>query len=315
MFDIYGIGNAIVDRIFAVEEQSLSELGLKKGQMSLITALTDLPHLDTLIAKQSLAAGSVANALFASAKAQAKVAFSGKVGADDLGNSYIQQLNNAGIMTPFGGSPDKETGQCMVFISPDAERTMATYLATSAEFGPADICERTLQNSHWLLIEGYLLFNETGFEAVKKAIKLAKKHQKKIAFSVADPAVASVCAQPIKELLASGLDCIACNSEEAQIISNTPHIKEQLAFLAQHANTVVITQGAEGAWAQNQKKQFFEKGLAVKAIDTVGAGDAFLGNFLASFHLENNIQTALAKANQAAAAIVQIYGARAADLV
>ena len=308
--DIYGIGNAITDRIYSVDDQTLKQLGIEKAQMSLINS-QDIQRLSkNLEVKQSLAAGSVANALFSSVNFSARCSFSGKVGQDALGKAYIKQLNQALIKTPFQTQQDSETGQCLVYITPDAERSMATFLGVSATFGPSDICQDALTSSKWLLIEGYLLFTDSGFEAVKHAINLAKTSETKCALSVADPAVASVCLNKINSLLELGLDLLACNTDEAAILTGQSNPELQLQALAKKVGLVVLTAGAKGAWVAENTEHYFCASEPVKATDTVGAGDAFIGTFLAVYILEKHINKALKAAHKQAGHIVQVSGAR-----
>lgn len=308
--DICGIGNAIVDSIFNVEDTDLESLSLTKGQMSLIDD-TELSRMASQFeAKSNTGGGAVANALVSASQLGACCVLSAKVGDDKLGNIYINDLNQAGVKTAFKPISDAKTGQCLGYITKDAQRTMATYLGITGTYKVEDIAISSIKEAHWLLLEGYLLFSPHGVAALQAACAAAKSYHTKIALSVADPSVASVCKEAINSLIELGLDLIFCNKEEAHALTDEENISDSLNTLSQRISCVVITDGKNGAWAKTDKEHAFCEALNVDAIDTIGAGDSFAGTFLAHYHLNNNLKAALSAANQKAASIVQVVGAR-----
>jgi sugar/nucleoside kinase (ribokinase family) len=208
-YDIVGIGNSIVDVITDVEDQFLNEHELRKGLMSLVD-LDGIKNISEKIdIKKTVSGGSVANSIVALAQNNMKTAFIGKVGIDEVGNAFVDGLNKENVF--FANVPqsdESETGRCLVMVTPDAQRTMSTYLGISQKLNSDDVNEDVISQSKITYLEGYLWDLDDAQVAIKKATKVAKENNKIVAFSVSDV----FCIERFKESFLSLIN------EEADII-------------------------------------------------------------------------------------------------
>ena len=178
-FDIVGIGNAIVDVITDVNEEFLNKKELRKGLMSLVDLDSIKSLSEEIEIKANVSGGSVANSIVALAQNNIKTAFIGKVGEDKVGNSFIKGLEKEKVIFANTAQSDKsETGRCLVMVTPDAQRTMSTYLGISQKLNASDINKEVISHSKITYLEGYLWDLDDAQEAIKKAIKIAEKLMK-----------------------------------------------------------------------------------------------------------------------------------------
>ena len=183
-FDIVGIGNAIVDVITDVNEEFLNKKELRKGLMSLVDLDSIKSLSEEIEIKANVSGGSVANSIVALAQNNIKTAFIGKVGEDKVGNSFIKGLEKEKVIfANTAQSDESETGRCLVMVTPDAQRTMSTYLGISQKLNASDINKEVISHSKITYLEGYLWDLDDAQEAIKKAIKIAKEAGKIVAFS------------------------------------------------------------------------------------------------------------------------------------
>jgi len=186
-FDIVGIGNAIVDVITDVNDEFINQQELRKGLMSLVDLDTIKSLSNKIEIKANVSGGSVANSIVALAQNNIKSAFIGKVGKDEVGNSFIRGLEKEKVVFANQAQSDEsETGRCLVMVTPDAQRTMSTYLGISQKLKSNDINEDVIAQSKITYLEGYLWDLDDAQEAIKKAIKISKEANRLVAFSVSD---------------------------------------------------------------------------------------------------------------------------------
>ena len=186
-FDIVGIGNSIVDVIADIDDQYLVKHDIRKGLMSLVGLESVKKISDNLDIKTTVSGGSVANSIVCLAQNKIKTAFIGKVGKDLMGDKFIEGLTKEQVH--FANTPqsdEAETGRCVVMVSPDAQRTMSTYLGISQKLNSHDINEEVIKNSSITYLEGYLWDLDDAQIAIKKATECAKNSGRKVAFSVSD---------------------------------------------------------------------------------------------------------------------------------
>lgn len=311
---IYGIGNALVDAEFHVSEEDLSYLGIEKGVMTLIDASRH-QQLTALLSpklKARACGGSAANTIITCAQLGHEGFYSCRVTNDDNGQFYIQDMQANGVSTnvTLQGEPEGQTGQCVVMVTDDAERTMNTYLGVTADFSAGDICYETLKDSDYLYVEGYLVSSKTGFAAAIDAIQFAKQHGIKTAFSFSDPNMVQFCLQQMQEIIELGVDVLFCNHAEAQMFTNMDSNHQAIEALQHKASMVVLTQGRDGVLVASTEGVQHVAGVEVEALDSNGAGDTFAGAFLTGLLDGYTIDQAARLANFCAAQVVTQYGPR-----
>lgn len=316
-YDVYGIGNALVDTEYEVDDHFLEAAKLPKGMMTLIEAedrkrlihLLETEHEHEVI-KQA-GGGSAANTMVAIAQFGGKAFYSCKVASDETGDFFMKDLKEAGVNTNLDdGREAGITGKCISMVTPDAERTMTTHLGITQDLSVNELNADALGASRYLYIEGYLVTSPTAFEAAKRAQEIARSAGCKVSLTLSDPAMVENFKHAFDELIERGVDLVFCNEEEARLWSGCEDRNEALAKLADACQQVVMTCGKEGAMVHDGKTTTMVEGVAAKAVDTTGAGDMFAGAFLYAINKGDSYPEAAAFANRAASLLVASFGAR-----
>lgn len=311
--DIYGLGNALVDYECRVDEKFLEQIELQKGVMTLVDKQQQAKYLAALenVELKRACGGSAANSVIAAAHLGASACYSFKTAADEDGKFYRRDLENAGVKcaTP-NATEDGITGKCTVFVTADAERTMATYLGITATLDEKVLDAKALQNSKYLYIEGYLLSSDTAKKAAIKAKQIAQKSATKVALSLSDPNMVKHFKADFLELIDDGIDIIFANIEEAMMMSNTNSAPAALVALKPLAKVVVITMGQEGSLVFDGEEEHKIAAVHSEVIDTLGAGDIYAGAFLAGLSQGMSAKKAANLASLAAARLVAHFGPR-----
>ncbi|MDZ4297998.1 MAG: adenosine kinase [Moraxellaceae bacterium] len=284
-YDLYAIGNALVDLEYLVTDDFLQDNGVEKGLMTLAEPesqaklITQLEQ--TLTREKQASGGSAANSIIAAAAFGARCFYNGKVGNDALGQFYRADLDAAGVFSPAtAADASAPTGTCVVMLTPDSERTMNTYLGISAELGPNDVDAEAIRASRWLYIEGYLCTSDSARAAVADARSIAREADTSLAMTFSDPAMVQYFKPQLTNMLAEGVDLLFCNEDEALGFSGTSSIEQAIDVLRKISNNGIITIGPRGAMVWDQHSVQHLDGLKVNAIDTLGAGDSFAGAVL-----------------------------------
>lgn len=314
-YDIYGIGAALVDTEITLTDADLTQMAVAKGVMTLVDEKRQnqlIDYLaDHLVASHKASGGSAANSIIAASYLGCKNVYSCKVANDDNGHFYLKDLHNAGVITPDHIQPPAGiTGKCLVMITPDAERTMNTFLGISETLSVDELDPVTIAQSRFVYIEGYLVTSPTGRAAAIELRKIAQANQTKTALSLSDPAMVQFFREGLVEMLGDGVDLIFCNRDEALGFTQTHNLQDACTELKKYCKQFAITCGGEGALVFDGEKQTQVAGVAVKAVDTNGAGDMFAGAFLYAINQNKDFATAARFANIAAAKVVSQYGPR-----
>ena len=311
-YDIVGIGNSIVDVITDVEDQFLNEHELRKGLMSLVD-LDGIKNISGKIdIKKTVSGGSVANSIVALAQNNMKTAFIGKVGIDEVGTAFIDGLKKEDVF--FANAPqsdESETGRCLVMVTPDAQRTMSTYLGISQKLNSDDINEDVISQSKITYLEGYLWDLDDAQVAIKKATKVAKENNKIVAFSVSDV----FCIERFKEsflsLINEEADIIFANEEEIKSLLGTSDLDESINIIKDRNKIFAITLGENGAMIINNEEVIkIEPQKIDNLVDTTGAGDLFAAGFLLKYIQGQPLEECGKEGVRFASKVIQIYGAR-----
>ena len=314
-FDVYGVGNALVDKEFEIDESFFQDHGIEKGLMTLGTDEESLRLLGILTKKYGIkkqaGGGSAANTLYAVSQFGGKAFFSCKVASDETGDFFLKELGDQKIQTNSQTQCDDGlTGRCLIMISPDAERTMHTYLGVSETISEQELDLGAAKSSEYIYIEGYFVTSPSAKSAAIKLKQFAEKNQIKTAMTFSDPAMVEYFLDGINDVLGEGVDLLFCNEQELKLWAGTEDFAEACEKMKTKAKQFAITRGAEGALLFDGIKHINVDAHAVKAVDTNGAGDMFAGAFLYALTQGKDFETAGNLASLASATVVANFGPR-----
>ncbi|MXW78054.1 MAG: adenosine kinase [Gemmatimonadetes bacterium] len=310
-YDVYGVGHALVDIQYQVPPEFLAEHQIEKGVMTLVDEERQR-HLTTAVDGEPVASasgGSVANTLIGVARYGGRTYYACLTGRDAWGDFYQRDLEAAGVTTHPANRGVGKTGQCLVFVTPDAERTLNTFLGISSAIGPAQLHEEVIADSQYVYIEGYLLGSDDGFAAARRAQQMAQLHGTAVALTLSDPFAVRAFRARFDALLQDGVDLLFCNEEEALASTGTDNREAAGAALASQVGTAYVTCGADGALVYADGTHQVP-GVPVQAIDTNGAGDLFAGGVLYGLSYGYSPLDAARLGCYAAAQVVTRFGPR-----
>lgn len=309
--DVVGVGNALVDVQARVADSILPELGIEKGIMTLVDDAQQAEVLSKLsgLPLNRCAGGSAANSIVALAEFGGKAAYVGKVGRDEVGQFFLDDMQSLGV-SMAGQYADSPTGTCAVLITEDAQRTMLTNLGASATLTVDDIDRSVIEGAKYVYVEGYLLTGETTKAAAYKAMDLAVELGVKVALTASDPFLINLIRDEIWELITGPVDLFFCNEMEAKSLTGETDPIACAAKIHEHAENVALTLGEKGSLVMHGGEAFPIEGLSVKAIDTTGAGDMYAGAML--YGITNGLSWRQSGhlASHAASRVVAQMGAR-----
>ena len=317
-YHVYGIGAALVDQEFEVEDSFFEHESIQKGIMTLVDgesqATLEQRLLDKFGLKTRSGGGSVANSMYAISQFGGNSFFSCKVASDEAGDFYLQQLGHHNIHTNLDNHNRDAgvTGKCLVMVSADTERTMLSYLGISESLSTKEIDEEALKNSEYLFLEGYQVTSDTGRAASIHARKIAEQHGVKTSITLSDPAMVQFFRGGLHEMIGDGVDLVFANDVEAKEWTGKETVEEAIEGLKSIANKIVVTCGSKGALLFDGAKNISIAPHKVKAVDSNGAGDMFSGAFLYAVSAGHDFETAGNLASLAAATTVSSFGPRLA---
>lgn len=309
-----GIGNALVDIEFKVNDQFFEANGVEKGLMTLVDEDRQnelMQVIDTQQAKKQCG-GSAGNTVIAISQFGGKSYYSCKVANDEFGHFYMNDMKNAGVNHNLNESNLVEgiTGKCLVMVTEDAERTMNTFLGITQTYSIDDVNESAIKDSKYLYIEGYLITSENGKQAMKHAKKIAEQNGVKVALTFSDPAMVKYFKDPMTEVIGASVDMLFTNEEEALIFTGKDNLLEAREELKKVAKHFVITQGKNGAMIFDGDTFIDIEPYETTAIDTNGAGDMFAGAFMYGITNGHSYASSGKLASMASSKIVSQFGPR-----
>jgi sugar/nucleoside kinase (ribokinase family) len=312
-YDVIAIGNAIVDVMAPCDDALIDELGMTRGGMTLV----DTDGAERLYAAmgpaKEISGGSAANTLAGLAALGAKCAFIGQVADDQLGEVFAHDIRAGGIHFDTPARPgEPPTARCLIFVTPDGQRTMNTFLGAS-QFLPSSALDDTLIASAGVLyLEGYLWDPEEPRAAMRKAIATARAAGRKVAFTLSDGFVIDRHGDDFRALIDDGLiDILFANHLELAALTGKPDFHDGIAALKDKVPTLVVTRSAEGALAVSNGEHAEVAAEPIEeVVDTTGAGDLFAAGFLFGHVRGEPLATCLRRGAIAAAEIISHYGAR-----
>ena len=313
-YDVVAIGNAIVDILATATDDFITEIGVAKGSMQLMFSSEEA---DALYAKmgpgREVSGGSAANTVAGIAALGGKTGFLGQVAADQLGDVFAHDIRAAGVHFDTPARPgEPTTGRCLIFVTPDGQRTMNTFLG-AGQFLPAAAIDRAMiADAAILYLEGYLWDPEEPRAAMRAAIDTARGAGRKVAFTLSDVFCISRHGDDFRQLIADGLiDILFANESELAALAQTEDFDAALAKIAAQVPTLVVTRGAEGACAiQGGTRAIVPAEPIARVVDTTGAGDLFASGFLHGQAQGRDLETSLKLGAICAAEIISHVGAR-----
>ncbi len=280
--DLVGLGNAIVDIIVNIEDDFLEINNLKKGSMNLINSDESQLLLNNCKVIKQISGGSSANTVVCLAELGNRVQFIGRVKNDQFGNFFSSDIKKSNAI--FNTPPIKKgpsTAHSIILITPDAQRTMCTFLGASIDFEPNNIDFSSIKHSKYLYLEGYLWDSELAKNAFIEAAKIAKLSYTKVILSLSDSFCVDRHRESFLELIQNYVDIVFCNESEVLSLFEKDQLTNCQKYLSSLCELVVVTLGSEGSIIINQNNvEVIQSIIKGKVIDTTGAGDIYAGGFI-----------------------------------
>jgi fructokinase len=305
---ILGIGNAIVDVICKVDDQYLTNNQLIKSTMKLVDETEFQKLLSTLKIEQTISGGSVANSIVGLSQLGNDVGFIGKVGDDDLGQKYEEGLTKEKVKYFYNKKKEiLPTGTCLILITPDAERTMVTFLGIAGKINEKDINEKAIKESEMIFLEGYLWDEGEPKSAFNKAILLSNTK----AMSLSDQFCVERHKSDFLNIVKNKLDITFANEQEIRSLIDAKSFEDVIEFGKQLGKLLIITRGEKGSIAiKNQEIVECQSKPNLKIVDLTGAGDLFAAGFLHGLINNSSTKECLEKGTEMSSKIIQKVGAR-----
>ena len=305
---VLGIGNAIVDVLCKVEDQYLVDNGLTKSTMKLVDENEFKKLLSTLKIDETVSGGSVANSIVGLSQLGNDVGFIGKINDDNLGQKYEEGLIKEKVQYFYKRKKEiSPTGTCLILITPDAERTMVTFLGIAGKINEKDINEKDIKESEMIFLEGYLWDEGEPKSAFDKAMSLSNKKT----MSLSDQFCVERHKGNFLDLVKNNLDITFANEQEIKSLIDAKSFEEVITFGKQLGKLLVVTRGKKGSIAIKRDEVIECKSKSnLKIIDLTGAGDLFAAGFLHGFINSYSIKACLNKGTEMSSKIIQKVGAR-----
>ncbi len=288
-FGVIAIGNALVDVLYETDDAYIEaqnkEFGMAKGSMSLVDAERALALYGDMSEPVEVAGGSAGNTMACFASLGGTGAYIGKVADGQLGNKFAKSLKDMGVTyetTRLKHGPS--TGRCMIFVTPDGERTMNTYLGAAVELTPDDIDADFIAKGQVLYLEGYLFDPPQAMEAFVKAARLAHESGRRVALTLSDSFCVDRHREAFKNLVSMHVDILFANEDEIKSLYETDDLEEAINQVKTQCALVAVTRGEKGSIIiQNGQQIEIKAEPNVTMVDSTGAGDAYAAGFLFGF--------------------------------
>tara|TARA_B110000483_G_scaffold235058_1_gene306025 strand:+ start:44 stop:973 length:930 start_codon:yes stop_codon:yes gene_type:complete len=305
---ILGIGNAIVDVICKINDQYLVENNLTKSTMKLVNEDEFKNLLSTLKIEETVSGGSVANSIVGLSQLGNEVGFIGKINSDDLGQKYEEGLIKEKVQYFYNKKEEvSPTGTCLILITPDAERTMVTFLGIAGKISEKDINEKAVKESEMIFLEGYLWDEGEPKSAFDKAMSLSNKK----AMSLSDQFCVARHKDSFLNLVKNKLDITFANEQEIKSLIDAKSFEDVVTFGKELGKLLVITRGEKGSISIKKNEVIeYKCKTDLDIVDLTGAGDLFAAGFLHCFINNFSTKDCLEKGTEMSSKIIQKVGAR-----
>jgi sugar/nucleoside kinase (ribokinase family) len=312
LFDVVGIGNAIVDVLAHAEEGFLAQHGLNKGTMTLIDAARATALYGAMGPGIEVSGGSAANTIAGLASLGSRAGYIGKLGADELGRIFRHDIRANGVAfeTPVT-TTTTPTARCLIFVTPDAQRTMNTYLGACIELSPQDIDPAMIGRAKVTYLEGYLWDPPAAKQAFLKAARIAHEAGRKVALSLSDPFCVDRHRDEFRDLLRDHVDILFANEAEICSLWQVDRFDRALELTRGLCETAALTQSAKGSLVlSGAETHMIEAAPVARVVDTTGAGDLYAAGFLHGYCRGLRATDCGRYASIAAAEAISHFGAR-----
>ena len=311
-YHVAGIGNAIVDVLVHADDSLLETLKLSKGVMTLIDAAEAERIYDQLPPGIECSGGSAANTIAGIASLGGSAAYMGKVKDDQLGQVFEHDIKKSNVTFPTRPAVDgPSTARCFVLVTPDAQRTMLTYLGACVEFTPDDVDEAVIAASEVTYLEGYLYDPPLAKRAFLKAADVAHKAGRLVSLSLSDPFCVDRHRAAFQDLVSGHVDILFANEAELISLYQTTDFDEAVRQVRGHCRVAAITRGAKGSVVVTEDSvHVVGADESVRVVDTTGAGDLYAAGFLYGFTQGRDLTTSALLGGVAAGEVISHVGAR-----
>jgi len=308
---IYGIGNPLIDIVIQATHEDLSNLNLNAGVMHLVDEKRqqDILQYFENSRLQYFPGGSAPNTIVACAGLGISSLIAGKIGQDQFGDIYLNQVNKYGVTSGLVKG-EGQTGSSIILVTPDGERTMNTHLGMCREFSEFDIDEEKLSNATYFYFTGYMWDTESQKNAIKKAIQISKKNQVQIVFDVADPFAVDRNTNEFLSMIEQDVDLVFANQSELKILFNNEDVNSCCKKLGQIVSSAGIKLGKKGSVVIENGDTHLIPPQPILASDSTGAGDMYAAGFLSALSKGLSLQQAGEIGGALAEEIIQQSGAQ-----
>lgn len=310
-FDILGIGNAIVDVLATTDDAFLSKHDMSKGSMRLISAEQAETLYGAMPPGRETSGGSAANTCAVAAELGARVAFLGKVADDDLGRAFRHDITKTGVFYPtaplLGAAP---TARCLILVTPDAQRTMNTFLGACVGFDTGDLDEATIRDSAITYLEGYLFDPPQAQEAFRRAADIAHAAGRKVALSLSDAFCVDRHRAAFRAFVRDHVDILFANETEICSLYEADAFEAAATQARADVALAALTRGADGSTIMAGAERLDIAAAPTDLVDTTGAGDAYAAGFLTAYVAGDGLAAAGRLGSLAAATVIAQFGAR-----
>lgn len=311
MKKVLGLGNALTDVLLQVSEDDLRELNLAKGSMSLIN-MQDMERIQMRFAsvrKRMVAGGSASNTINTIAALGGKTAFIGKIGNDEVGDFYREDMIKNGVKPLLLSSESQMSGCSIVLITPDGERTFATYLGAASDLHAEDIRKEAFSGYDIFHIEGYLVQDH---ELIETAIRMAKESGCMISLDLASYNVVNENHRFLRDLIRKYVDIVFANEDESFAYTHL-NPEESVSKLAKECDIAVVKVGKRGSYVQQGENMYHIGAITTSCTDSTGAGDLYAGGFLHALSDGFDLRRCGEIGTIAAGRVVEIIGTKLSD--
>ena len=310
--DVVGVGNAIVDVIASVDNSFIGDHDLVKGAMTLVSAERSAELYDAMPTGVAVSGGSAANTVAGVASFGGRAGFIGKVRDDQLGEVFIHDIRATGVSFDVPPAPDgPATARCLVQVTPDAERTMNTYLGTAALLGPPDVDTDLVASAAITYCEGYLWDVQVAKDAIRVAMAAAASAGRTVALALSDSFCVDRHRDEWLDLIEDRVDVVLANEAEVCALHSTDDFAAALQRTAAMAETVAVTRGARGSVAVQGSESAMVPAAEIPAVvDVTGAGDLYAAGFLWGLCRDVPLARCAELGSLAAAEVISHVGAR-----
>jgi sugar/nucleoside kinase (ribokinase family) len=311
--DVVGIGNALVDILTNEHEDFLAAHGLVKGAMALVDADRACALYDSMGPGTEISGGSAANPMVGIASLGGAAAFVGRVRDDELGTVFAHDIRASGVhfetAPAFEGAP---TGRCLIVVTPDAERTLNTYLGAASEIAPEDVGAELIASEQVTYLEGYLFDQTRAKEAFRHAARLAHESERRVALTLSDGFCVERHRDDFRDLVEREIDILFANESEICALYEVHTFDDALQQVMHHCEVAALTRSAKGSVivSGNDVHVLDAHPVDGAVVDTTGAGDLYAAGFLYGFTHGYELGTCARLGGLAAAEVISHLGAR-----